>query len=91
MPSRYFENLQINRTSTGVRYYRTTLTSVIPLDNFKFTIIAQDGDRFDSLAARYYNDATKWWIIAKANDLLNGTLFIEGGREIYIPSVGLQA
>jgi hypothetical protein len=52
-------------------------------------ITAQDGDRFDSLAVRYYRDAAKWWIIAKANNLLNGTVFVQGGTQLIIPAAGL--
>ncbi len=54
---------------------------------YKYKI--KDGDRFDSLATRYYKDASKWWIIAKANGYVNGTVFIPGGIELIIPSAGL--
>lgn len=89
MLPRYVTDLQTFTTIKGTRYYATNLPNQIPIDTFQFRITAQDGDRFDSLAARYYNDASKWWIIAKANNLVNGTLFIQGGTEITIPSVGL--
>lgn len=74
----------------GVRYYSSAFTNPIPQDTFEFVITAQDGDRFDSLAAQYYKDASKWWIIAKANNLLNGTMFVPGGIELVIPSAGLN-
>lgn len=89
MLPRYVTDLEVLTTLDGTRYYNTNLPSEIPVDIFQFTITAQDGDRFDSLATRYYNDASKWWIIAKANNLLNGTMFIQGGTELIIPSAGL--
>lgn len=89
MLSRYVTNLQETITADGRRYYTTNLTNPIPQDIFQFTIVAQDGDRFDTLAARYYKDASKWWIIAKANNLLNGTMFVKGGTQLVIPSAGL--
>lgn len=89
MLPRYVTDLEIFVTQNGTRYYATNLPSEIPVDIFQFKITAQDGDRFDSLAARYYNDASKWWIIAKANNLLNGTIFVQGGTELIIPSAGL--
>jgi len=89
MLPRYTTDLQIDSTRTGVRYYNTALTTSIPKDTFQFKVITQDGDRFDSLAARYYKDASKWWIIAKANGYINGTIFIPGGTELIIPSAGL--
>ena len=89
MISRYTNDLQITTTQDGVRYYKTALPSFIPQDVFQYTITAKDGDRFDSLAAHYYKDASKWWIIAKANNLAKGTIFIKGGTEIIIPTAGL--
>lgn len=89
MLNRYRENLVVRQTNTGTRYYGTVLTSPIPQDVFEYRIIAKDGDRFDTLATLYYKDASKWWIIAKANNLSNGTMFIPGGTELIIPSAGL--
>lgn len=90
MLPRYVTNFEIALTNQGRRYYSTNIPSPIPRDIFEFIITAQDGDRFDSLAAQYYNDATKWWIIAKANNLLNGTMMIKGGTQLVIPAVGLE-
>jgi nucleoid-associated protein YgaU len=89
MLPRYIDNLRIRRTQDGSRYYATLITNPIPVDAFQLTITAQDGDRFDSLATKYYKDASKWWIIAKANNLLNGTMMVPGGTQLVIPSAGL--
>jgi nucleoid-associated protein YgaU len=89
MLPRYLNTLQIRKTDTGARYYSTVITNPVPPDTFQLVITAQDGDRFDSLAVRYYRDAAKWWIIAKANNLLNGTMMVQGGTQLVIPSAGL--
>lgn len=89
MLPRYRINLQESKTNNGRRYYQTNITSNVPVDIFQYTITAQDGDRLDTLAARYYGDASKWWIIAKANNIVNGKFFLEGGTQIIIPSAGL--
>lgn len=89
MVKRYTEDLQIKQTMDGKRYYSTSLVSEISTDTFAYVVTSQDGDRFDTLAAQYYQDASKWWIIAKANNLANGTMFIPGGLPITIPSAGL--
>lgn len=89
MLPRYLKNFEIATMQDGRRYYRTNITNTVPLDIFQYTIVAQDGDRFDTLAARYYKDASKWWIIAKANNLLNGTMMVPGGTQLIIPSAGL--
>jgi nucleoid-associated protein YgaU len=89
MLSRYTSGFKIELDRNGQRYYATNIVNSVPRDIFEFTVVAQDGDRFDSLATRYYNDAAKWWIIAKANNLLNGTVFVQGGTQLIIPAVGL--
>jgi hypothetical protein len=89
MLRRYQQDFEILQTNTGTRFYSTNFTSEVPRDIFEFKIISQDGDRFDSLAAQYYKDASKWWIIAKANNLVNGTMMIPGGIQLIIPSAGL--
>jgi len=89
MLPRYIDNFQISTTRNGARYYNTNVPNVIQQDIFQLTITAQDGDRFDSLATKYYKDSSKWWIIAKANNLVNGTMFVQGGTKLIIPSAGL--
>lgn len=89
MLKKYQQDFEISQTNTGKRFYSTNLISEIPVDAFQFKIVSQDGDRFDILAGQYYGDSSKWWIIAKANNLANGTMMIPGGIELVIPSVGL--
>jgi len=43
------------------------------------------GDRFDTLAHEFYDDVTLWWIIAKANKMINGSLAVEVGIKLRIP------
>jgi len=89
MLPKYVSEFKIELDRNGQRYYATNIVNSVPRDIFEFTIVAQDGDRFDSLATRYYSDAAKWWIIAKANNLLNGTMMVQGGTQLIIPSSGL--
>ena len=42
-------------------------------------------DRLDKLALNFYDDASKWWIIASANGLGKGTLIIPQNTRIRIP------
>ena len=48
-------------------------------------IIVRDGQRLDTLANEYYQNASMWWIIAQANNISGGTLFIPPGTQIRIP------
>ena len=89
MTTRYTTTLDIEKTLEGKSYYTTLITSTSPRDAFEYSIVTRGIERFDNIAARYYKDASKWWIIAKANNMVNGSLFIKPGTRITIPSVGL--
>ena len=43
------------------------------------------GDRWDTLAYKYLGSATLWYVIANANNSLNGSIFIKPGNVIKIP------
>ena len=42
-------------------------------------------DGFDMIAHEFYGDVTLWWIIAKANIMIHGTLAVEPGIKLRIP------
>tara|TARA_R110000744_G_scaffold248351_1_gene364750 strand:+ start:2700 stop:3002 length:303 start_codon:yes stop_codon:yes gene_type:complete len=48
-------------------------------------IVVRDGQRMDTIANEYYGDASMWWIIAQANNIGGGTLFLQPGKQIRIP------
>ena len=48
-------------------------------------IVIRDGQRLDTLANEYYGDPSMWWIIAQANNITGGTLFLKPGSQIRIP------
>ena len=89
MINKYTTKLEISKTVNNKQYYTSLIPTKIPQDKFLHTIVTRMGDRFDNLAAIYYKDASKWWIIAKANHMVNGSMFIEPGTRIVIPSAGL--
>lgn len=89
MVQKYTTQLSIKKTDTGKSYYSTIIPNIIPLDTFEFSIVTRGIQRFDNLAQQYYKDSSKWWIIAKANNMVDGSLFIKPGTRILIPSVGL--
>ena len=56
-------------------------------------IISQDGDRLDLLAKEFYGDETLWYVIARANNLGKGSMYIPPGEIITIPyedSIGIS-
>jgi nucleoid-associated protein YgaU len=70
-----------NRPYRKMRFYPN-----IPLSESDVYVITTAGDRLDSLAFSYYNDATLWWVIAMANNnATRGALYPEPGTQLRIP------
>ena len=65
-------------------YYSTTVYSKVPEKNSDSYFIAQEGDRCDNLAFRFYGDSTLWWFIARTNNLK--TMNIPAGTSLRIPT-----
>ena len=65
-------------------YYSTTIYKEVPEKNTDLYFIAQEGDRCDNLANRFYGDSTLWWFIAQTNNLTTNN--IPAGTSIRIPA-----
>ena len=70
----------------GEQVYKTTLYPHIKKNEDDLYIRTVDGDRLDKLAHKYYKNSDLWWIIAQANHIGKGTMNIEPGIQIRIPS-----
>jgi len=64
-------------------YYETTLYSNVPEKNSDMYFTAQEGDRCDNLANRFYGNPQLWWFIARVNNLK--TMNIPVGTSLRIP------
>ena len=84
MASRYKEAV-ILKDNDGKRYYRPTVVRGIQLKDTDRFIYPVDGDRFDTLAQRFYGDSNLWWIIAKANNINDGSIGLKPEKRIRIP------
>jgi len=80
-----YESTQIAHRYDGKRVYRTTYYPKIKQLASDIIIISNDADYLDSLAEKFYNDTTLWWIIALANGLGTGRMSVPGGRQLRIP------
>jgi len=82
---RYQNNIIVKKTDEGARYY----TSAIPTDpleeQIEYNYKARMGDRWDTIAYKYLGSATLWYVVANANNGLNGSIFIKPGTIITIP------
>ena len=69
-----YTNSKIKRDKDGKRYYKPTIVPNVPIKDSDIFVYPVFGDRFDTMAYRYYGDSNLWWIIAKANELSRGQL-----------------
>jgi len=72
-------------TSKDGDYYNTTRYPTFPKLPTDLYVISREQDRLDSLANEFYEDPRYWWIIARANNLGNGTLDVPMGIQLRIP------
>lgn len=68
----------------GKRVFRTTRYPRIPISPSDLYIVPNETDFLDTLANKYYEDSTLWWVIAQANGI-KGTLKAPTGIQIRIP------
>jgi hypothetical protein len=81
-----YNNSTIDQTQQGKPYLKQRFYPNIPLSENDVYVITTVGDRLDSLAYSYYNDATLWWIISAANNnITKGSIFPEPGTQLRIP------
>ena len=69
-----YKNNTIKKDINNVRYYKPRIIPNVPIKDTDIFVYPLYGDRFDTIAQRYYNDSNLWWIIAKANEISNGKI-----------------
>jgi nucleoid-associated protein YgaU len=73
------------QANKGASKFETTHFQAAKPTNNDIWIIAKKYDRLDLMAHKYYGDRNLWWIIAVANELVNGSLVVPTGKRIRIP------
>ena len=89
MDSRYSNN-PTKKTPDGRIVYRPKIYPTIPLSDDDLYVATETGDRLDSLAYQFYEDASLWWIIASANNIHNAVFGFEDGTILRIPQNYLE-
>ena len=82
--TRYKKSL-VKTDKNGKKYYSPTIIRGIPLKDSDRFIFPLDGERFDTLAQKFYGDSNLWWIIAKANNMSDGTIGLDPEKRIRVP------
>lgn len=83
---KYTKNPFIDRTK-DIPYYTPVLPASIPSEDVPFYYVVQDGDRLDTLSYKFYKTTTKWWVLAKANNLVTGGMAVPMGTKLFIPNI----
>lgn len=76
----------IKRTVSGKRTFASTRYPKITERVSDIYIIASDADRLDTISYQVYGRPDYWWIIAVANNVGRGTLFLEEGTQLRVPT-----
>jgi hypothetical protein len=84
MRSRYYSN-KSRKTVDGRTVLRTKRYPNIPLRESDVYVATETGDRLDTLAKTFYNDASLWWIIASANNIHDAKFSFPDGTVLRIP------
>ena len=79
--SRYKTSTKSDRN--GKISYNTIIYNEVPEKDDDMYFIAQEGDRCDNLAFRFYKNSALWWFIARVNNLK--TMNIPAGTSLRIP------
>ena len=79
-----YDNTEVNKEEQyNKSKYKTTIYNKVPERNDDMYFIAQEGDRCDNLAQRFYGNPQLWWFIARVNNIK--TMNIPSGTSLRIP------
>ena len=81
-----YKNNRILRDRDGIRYYKPRIVPNVPIKGSDIFVYPLYGDRFDTLANRYYGNPNLWWIIAKANEIGDGKIAPNPEKKLRIPT-----
>ena len=81
--ARYDKTRVKKSEETNKPHYTTTIYDEVPERNDDMYFIAQEGDRCDNLAQRFYGNSELWWFIARTNNLKTNN--IPAGTSLRIP------
>jgi len=82
---RYKGNV-IRKDRNNIRYYKPRIIPNIPIKDTDIFVYPIYGDRYDTMAQRYYDDSNLWWIIVKANDISDGKIAPDPLKKLRIPT-----
>ena len=82
---RYKGNI-VKKDKNNIRYYKPRIVPNIPIKDTDIFAYPIYGDRYDTMAQRYYENSNLWWIIAKANEISDGRIAPDPLVKLRIPT-----
>ena len=83
---RRYANISVTTRYDGKRVFLTTSYPIVSSSDSDIIVVSNEGDYLDTLAYKYYGDATLWWIIANVNNIGKGRLSVPTGTTLRIPT-----
>ena len=80
-----YDESTILRDENGTRYLNRIKYPTIPLRDSDILVKGLFGQRIENLAHKFYGNVEFWWIIARANEMKNGSMYLVPGKEYRIP------
>jgi hypothetical protein len=77
----YTKSKKVNKKSV----FKPTLYPKIPLRDDDIYIFSRESEKLEHISYRFYGTPEYWWVIAKANNISNGSIFLKPGRQLRIP------
>lgn len=84
--NKYQSDLKVD-TTKNIPYFESVLLSDIPEEAVPFYYVTRGMERLDNISNKFYRTPKNWWVIAKANNLANGTISVPEGTKLFIPNV----
>ncbi len=83
--SRY-QHTTVKNNIKGKSVYKPTIYPKIPLEDDDTFIYPKAMERCEHIAYRFYKDPGYWWIIAQANNIHDGSIYLNPDKQIRVPS-----
>lgn len=83
---KYQTDITIDDTKT-IPYYETVIPTRVPAEVVPFYYTTRGNQRLDTLSNLFYKTPSKWWILARANNLADGTIAVPDGTKLFIPNI----
>ena len=84
---------RFKENKTKKEFGRGSVYKVTLIDSFKdntqilTTYTPKEKERLDLIADKFYNDSSKWFIIARANKEVKGNIYTTPGKNLVIPRI----